>query len=432
MKKRGQTSVELVVITAIALVVLLVILNYNQDVYTKVSGQFEAAKARSTVDKLADAAQLVYQQGSGARTKVFLTMPSDINNINISGSIISMSFAAGGSENDVYRSLPFTVQGSLPTDAGNYEVFIEASEGYVSITQNAAQLIQAACGNNGREAGEDCDGPDFGSATCITEGYSGGALACNSTCTFDYSSCTSPDITPPATITSLTSPSQGINFIYWAWLNPEDTDFDHVELYINGAFEANTSDSFYNKSGLTENTPYEIGILTADTSDNINTTWVNDTSSAAAPETWEIYFLDDFNRADDENIGQNWTETGNRWRVSGSRALADDCNPPGSQITSISIDLAGKTESYLTFDWQAVKLDSGECLNMDLNDGSGWVTDVFTQCSSGNNQDGSGSANITLADSIYLTATVQLRFGCQSSNAAEEAYIDNVKLAALG
>ncbi|MDA3862519.1 MAG: hypothetical protein PF689_01480 [Deltaproteobacteria bacterium] len=36
---------------------------------------------------------------------------------------------------------------------------------------------------------EDCDGMDFGSETCNTQGYYGGTLICTSTCKIDYSNC---------------------------------------------------------------------------------------------------------------------------------------------------------------------------------------------------------------------------------------------------
>jgi hypothetical protein len=46
-----------------------------------------------------------------------------------------------------------------------------------------------ACGNGTIDAGEDCDQGDLGGATCFTEGFPGGALACGAGCTFDTSSC---------------------------------------------------------------------------------------------------------------------------------------------------------------------------------------------------------------------------------------------------
>ena len=46
------------------------------------------------------------------------------------------------------------------------------------------------CGNGQLDPGEDCDGGNLGGATCSSEGFFGGTLACTSSCTFDTSACT--------------------------------------------------------------------------------------------------------------------------------------------------------------------------------------------------------------------------------------------------
>ena len=45
------------------------------------------------------------------------------------------------------------------------------------------------CGNGTIEAGEDCDGRDLGLASCASEGFGRGTLACAPDCTFDTSNC---------------------------------------------------------------------------------------------------------------------------------------------------------------------------------------------------------------------------------------------------
>lgn len=45
------------------------------------------------------------------------------------------------------------------------------------------------CGNNIVDGGEECDGINLNDKTCITQGYSRGALACRANCSFDTSGC---------------------------------------------------------------------------------------------------------------------------------------------------------------------------------------------------------------------------------------------------
>jgi len=47
------------------------------------------------------------------------------------------------------------------------------------------------CGNGMREVGEECDGTDLGSETCVGLGFLWGDLACSTDCTYDTSGCSS-------------------------------------------------------------------------------------------------------------------------------------------------------------------------------------------------------------------------------------------------
>jgi len=86
-----------------------------------------------------------------------------------------------------------------------------------------------------------------------------------------------PDMGPPASITDLAY-TNGTTWINWTWTNPLDADFNYTMVYLNGTWEVNTSDPFYNATGLAPDTLYEIGTRTVDEVGNINATWVNGTA----------------------------------------------------------------------------------------------------------------------------------------------------------
>jgi parallel beta-helix repeat protein len=89
------------------------------------------------------------------------------------------------------------------------------------------------------------------------------------------------DTTPPASISNLQNET-GETWINWTWDNPPDADFDHVMVYVDGVWEANTSEEFYNATALAPETAYELGTHTVDRVGNINETWVTQTTKTTA------------------------------------------------------------------------------------------------------------------------------------------------------
>lgn len=87
-----------------------------------------------------------------------------------------------------------------------------------------------------------------------------------------------------ASITNLQNVT-GQTWINWSWTNPDDADFNYTMIYLDGVFTINTSDPFYNATGLNANTTYEIGTNTVDKTGIINTSWVNQTTKTEADTT---------------------------------------------------------------------------------------------------------------------------------------------------
>ena len=93
------------------------------------------------------------------------------------------------------------------------------------------------------------------------------------------------DVTAPASVTSLQNATYQQTYINWTWTDPVDEDFAKVMVYLNGTFTENVTKGIqlYNATELTNDTAYEIGTRTVDTSGNINQTWVNHTASTKPP-----------------------------------------------------------------------------------------------------------------------------------------------------
>ncbi|NJD52461.1 MAG: PGF-pre-PGF domain-containing protein [Candidatus Methanoperedens sp.] len=88
------------------------------------------------------------------------------------------------------------------------------------------------------------------------------------------------DVTAPSGVTGLANITYAQNYINWTWFDPDEPDFDHVEVYLNGLFKSNITKGIrsYNATGLTSATSYTIGLKSVDISGNVNSSMVNHTA----------------------------------------------------------------------------------------------------------------------------------------------------------
>jgi hypothetical protein len=96
------------------------------------------------------------------------------------------------------------------------------------------------------------------------------------------------DTHPPISISNLTNINYAAYYINWTWMDPQNTDFDKVMIYLDGIFQTNITNGnqYYNATGLIPATTYEISTRTADLAGNINETWVNRSGTTAPlPDT---------------------------------------------------------------------------------------------------------------------------------------------------
>jgi uncharacterized protein (UPF0333 family) len=136
--KRAQTSIELLAIAAVAILVLVVFFFLSQTQVSDLNKARVDSEAKSALSDISAAAKEVYAQGLGAKKKVYVTIPSDIDPLNTEVTNKSVRMRVAG--NDYVQSEVFDVHGNLPTTEGNHWVWVISEGNKVRIGNAMVEL----------------------------------------------------------------------------------------------------------------------------------------------------------------------------------------------------------------------------------------------------------------------------------------------------
>ncbi len=132
---KGQVSAEILMILAAVLFVIVVALYVSNEQFTSIAKTKEANQAAVAASDIASAADEVYFQGYGARKRLLVMMPPnlDVNKTYINGSTIMIT----SSGNSITADSQAPLKGSLPLVSGHQEVWVVSEGSYVRIGNNA-------------------------------------------------------------------------------------------------------------------------------------------------------------------------------------------------------------------------------------------------------------------------------------------------------
>jgi len=163
-----------------------------------------------------------------------------------------------------------------------------------------------------------------------------------------------PDITPPGSVSGLHNTTFMTNSVTWAWDDPEDSDFNHVLVYLNGVFQTNVArgTQTYTAPGLAAGTPYTINTRTVDSAGNINSGWVNHTTiTAPAPNLGDAVDASALPWTTGGNA--NWFGESSTWYFDNDAAESGDIGD--SQTSSLRTTVTGPGTIYF---WWKVSSES--------------------------------------------------------------------------
>jgi len=125
---KGQAAVEWMVILGVAILVLGVMLSMNEESLQFFETSLRVSKAKASLSQLKNGADFVYSQGSGAKTRVYITIPA-ATNFSVrtlaagQGEITATVYVRGKPEVfDAYTDA--NLSGTLPQKSGAYNIDI--------------------------------------------------------------------------------------------------------------------------------------------------------------------------------------------------------------------------------------------------------------------------------------------------------------------
>lgn len=120
------------------------------------------------------------------------------------------------------------------------------------------------------------------------------------------------DTTAPDNVSDLHNITYQQTYINWTWADPADTDFDHVEIYIDNGIKVNVPKGIelYHASGFSQDTEHTLSTRTVDTSGNVNSNWRNHTArTAISPDNTAPASVTGLHNITYEHTYINWTWT---------------------------------------------------------------------------------------------------------------------------
>jgi hypothetical protein len=131
---KAQASVEYLAVISIAMLFLAAVFITANTQLSDLKDTNRLVIARNTLDRLSEAAKLVYTQSEGAKVSFEAQIPYGVQNATIFGNEINIKLKVKNSATDIFAILPFNLTGNLPVNQGFYRFYVEKGRNYVNIT----------------------------------------------------------------------------------------------------------------------------------------------------------------------------------------------------------------------------------------------------------------------------------------------------------
>jgi uncharacterized protein (UPF0333 family) len=132
---RAQTAFEYLMIFSIVLAIVGILTLYAGEMTKRNEDDIRIANAMTIVNKVVEAANIVYTQGEPSQITLSLYVPEGIESIEINDRKILVKAKVSNGITDIFAFSKAPLQGSISLTPGTKKVKVIAEEDYVNITE---------------------------------------------------------------------------------------------------------------------------------------------------------------------------------------------------------------------------------------------------------------------------------------------------------
>lgn len=130
---KAQAALEYMAVVSIAMLFLAAIFVSASDYLANLKDTNRILIAREAVDRISEAAKIIYTQAKGSKMSFDVQIPEGVINATVLGNEINIKIEDSGKTTDIFKLLPFNVSGDIPENAGIYRIVVERADSYVNI-----------------------------------------------------------------------------------------------------------------------------------------------------------------------------------------------------------------------------------------------------------------------------------------------------------
>ena len=124
---KNQSAIEFMSVIALGLTLIAVASFFGAEYIVSYFKDIDVINARQTIESIVSSTNLVYAQGAGATSKVYLNLPSGMqrNKTYVFGDEINIRLSDGTSVKDIFRNTKVNVYGSIPLAPGRVSLTVK-------------------------------------------------------------------------------------------------------------------------------------------------------------------------------------------------------------------------------------------------------------------------------------------------------------------